>query len=106
MVGLAVKALLDPPYKSLLLLVLQQIRFAELAQIDAAAEFAFGEAEPRFQFAQLDENLVELGGEVVAFAGLGHLGVAELPLEGREEVERVAAVARLGDLAFPFAEER
>ena len=70
---------------------LEKARFAELAEVDAAAEFALGETHSRFQFAQLGLDLVELGGVVVAVAVLRHLGVTELPLEGREQVERVAA---------------
>ena len=42
---------------------------------------------------------------LVGAAGAGHLGVAELALEGREQVERVAAPVGAGDLAFLLAEE-
>ena len=52
----------------------QQLRFAELTEIDLAAYFAFHQFQPRIQFAQTGLDDVQFRREVVARSGRGTSG--------------------------------
>ena len=74
-------------------------------QVDVLVDLALGGLEAVLE---LGDPLLEQGDAglgLVGAAGAGDLGVAELALEGREEVERVAAPVGPGDLPFLLAEE-
>src|SRR5262245_59320143 len=66
---------------------------AELRKIDLVAHLAFEELQPVFQVAHLLVQRVETNARVVARRGPWHLRIAELPLQGREHVQRLAAPA-------------
>src|SRR4051794_32876749 len=77
----------------------------EFGEIDAAANFAFHELEPLLELAEPVAELADDRRRVVPFLRPGHLGVAEVPLQGREEIEWIASLVGASDLAFLFAEE-
>ena len=57
------------------------VRFAELAEVDVAAEFALRQFDSRFQLAQYPLQLLQFRAFVGALAEARHFRVAELPLE-------------------------
>src|SRR5262245_13646213 len=89
------------PSSSVFSIPLQHLRLAqELRQIDLPAHLALYEFQAHFQLTQFSLERRKLRGHVVRHLGPGHLGVAELPLQGREQVERVAAAIGPRDLAL------
>src|SRR5262245_25218558 len=76
----------------------------ELAQVELTLDLALDELEPGLQLAQLGLEGFDAGGHVVARPRAGDLGVAELPLQGREQEQRVASAVGPRDLAFLVAQ--
>ena len=77
-----------------------------LGEVDVLADLALGELEAVLELGDLLLEQEDAGLGLVGAAGAGDLGIAELPLEGREQVHRVAAAVGPGDLALLLAEER
>src|SRR6185437_7053495 len=77
----------------------------DLRQVDLVVDLALERPDPVLeeQDPLLEQRDAGLG--LVGAAGARHLGVAELALERREEVERVAAPVGTRDLAFLLGEE-
>ena len=91
-------------FKSSLFVVFEQIRFAELTQIDAPAKFPLRKLQAHFQLAQFRLNDLQFRSSFVADLVPRYFGVTELSLQRREQVQRVAVAARLRDLPLFFAE--
>ena len=68
-------------------------------------DVAFGDLEAVFELGDSLFEKQDARFELVGPARAGNFRVAELALECREEVERIAAAVGPGDLAFLLAEE-
>ena len=78
----------------------------ELGEVDVVAwMLALGGLEAVLELGDALLQQGDAGLGLVGAAGAGDLGVAELALEGGEQVERVAAPVGAGDLALLLAEE-
>src|SRR5205085_7285875 len=85
----------------------QQFRLAqELCQVNLSSELRFQQLQTSLQLPRLGLQSQDLGRRIVARPDTRHLGIAELPLQSREEVERVTPLVGAGDLPFFLPEER
>ena len=77
----------------------------ELGEVDVVVDGGLGGLEAVLEQGDALFQQGDPGLGLVGPAGAGDLGVAELALEGREEVEGVAAPVGPGDLPLLLAEE-
>src|SRR5688500_9017705 len=86
---------------------LQQLRLGhELAEVHLALDLALDQPDALLELLHLVAELLDERRGVVPLPGARHLRVAELALQGGEQVEGVAATVGTGDLALLLAEQR